>query len=151
MAWPPPSLPTNRTNATPQQNTHPADHNAQALAINDTVGYLTGTLPGEIAAASAQMSMNGGALDAAKGPLIQTWMQTYGSDVNGHITVGFQFAFASTPVAVVAMGANTDNDHRLTFISATTTGATFLARNTDGTGAASTPVTAMWIAVGRRP
>lgn len=40
MAWPPAALPTNRTNATPQQNTHPADHNALALAINDTVGKV---------------------------------------------------------------------------------------------------------------
>lgn len=40
MAWPPAALPTNRTNATPQQDTHPSDHNAIALAINDTVGKL---------------------------------------------------------------------------------------------------------------
>ena len=40
MAWPPPTLPTNRSNATPQTSTHPADHNALALAINDTVGYV---------------------------------------------------------------------------------------------------------------
>lgn len=37
MAFPPATLPTNRTNATPQQNTHPGDHNALAAAINDTV------------------------------------------------------------------------------------------------------------------
>jgi hypothetical protein len=40
MAWPPPVLPTNRTNATPQQDTHPADHNAIAQAINDTVATV---------------------------------------------------------------------------------------------------------------
>lgn len=40
MAWPPPVFPTNRTNATPQQDTHPADHNAIALAINDTVTHF---------------------------------------------------------------------------------------------------------------
>jgi hypothetical protein len=43
MAWPPPTLPTNRTNAVPQQDTHPADHNAANLAINDIVGHMTGT------------------------------------------------------------------------------------------------------------
>lgn len=37
MAFPPAPLPTNRTNATPQNNTHPADHNAISAAINDTV------------------------------------------------------------------------------------------------------------------
>lgn len=35
MAWPPPVLPTNRTNADPQQDNHPADHNAVNLAVND--------------------------------------------------------------------------------------------------------------------
>lgn len=40
MAWPPAALPTNRTNATPQNTTHPADHNAIAAAINDAVGHV---------------------------------------------------------------------------------------------------------------
>lgn len=42
MAWPPATLPTNRTNATPQLDTHAADHNAHALAINDLVDRLNG-------------------------------------------------------------------------------------------------------------
>jgi hypothetical protein len=37
MAWPPPLLPTNLSNATAQQDTHPAVHNAANLAINDLV------------------------------------------------------------------------------------------------------------------
>jgi hypothetical protein len=40
MPFPPPVLPINRTNATAQQDTHPADHNAAALAINDTVARV---------------------------------------------------------------------------------------------------------------
>jgi hypothetical protein len=40
MAWPPPTLPINRTDANPQQGTHPSDHNALALAINDTVAFV---------------------------------------------------------------------------------------------------------------
>ena len=44
MAWPPPVLPVNRTDATPQQATHPADHNAANLAINDIVTKLSGDL-----------------------------------------------------------------------------------------------------------
>lgn len=40
MAWPPAPLPTTRTNLTPQLNTHPAEHNAQNLAINDTVARV---------------------------------------------------------------------------------------------------------------
>ena len=41
MAWPPPVLPINRTNATPQLDNHVADHNAANLAINDIVAHLT--------------------------------------------------------------------------------------------------------------
>jgi hypothetical protein len=44
MAFPPPTLPTNRTNATPQIDTHPADHNAVNAAVNDTVGAVNGVL-----------------------------------------------------------------------------------------------------------
>ena len=41
MAWPPPTLPINRSDATPQQTTHPADHNAVNLAVNDLVAKVT--------------------------------------------------------------------------------------------------------------
>ena len=41
MAYPPPTLATNRTNATPQMDTHAADHNALALAVNDITKQLT--------------------------------------------------------------------------------------------------------------
>jgi hypothetical protein len=41
MSWPPPVLPTNRTNDDLQQNTHPADHNAANLAINDIVAHVS--------------------------------------------------------------------------------------------------------------
>lgn len=40
MAWPPPVLPINFTNATPQQDTHPAAHVATNQAVNDTVAKL---------------------------------------------------------------------------------------------------------------
>ena len=40
MAWPPPVLATNRTNATPQLDAHAADHNALALGLNDTVAHI---------------------------------------------------------------------------------------------------------------
>jgi len=42
MAWPPPVLPTNRQDLTPQTVTHPAEHNAENLAINDLVAKVTG-------------------------------------------------------------------------------------------------------------
>lgn len=41
MAWPPPVLPITRTNADAQKDTHPSDHNAANLAINDLVAWTT--------------------------------------------------------------------------------------------------------------
>lgn len=43
MAWPPPTLPTTRTDTTVMAGTHPADHNAANLAINDIVGWVKPT------------------------------------------------------------------------------------------------------------
>lgn len=43
MAWPPAVLPTNRTNATPQLDTHPSDHNNVNAAVNDIVAYIQAT------------------------------------------------------------------------------------------------------------
>ena len=40
MAFPPPTLATNRTNATPSTNTHPGDHNAVNAAVNDINGRV---------------------------------------------------------------------------------------------------------------
>lgn len=40
MAYPPSTLPTNRTNTTPTPDTHPADHNDVNGAINDIVAEL---------------------------------------------------------------------------------------------------------------
>lgn len=40
MAWPPPTLPTNRIDTTVMAGTHPADHNAANLAINDIVARM---------------------------------------------------------------------------------------------------------------
>lgn len=39
MAYPPPTLPIDRTNALPMQDTHPQDHNAVNQAVNDITAY----------------------------------------------------------------------------------------------------------------
>jgi hypothetical protein len=46
MAWPPPVLPINRTDATPQQTTHAADHNTLSTAVNDLVTVVKKLAPG---------------------------------------------------------------------------------------------------------
>jgi len=40
MAWPPPTLPINFTDATPQQTAHPDAHNKTNQAINDIVAHV---------------------------------------------------------------------------------------------------------------
>lgn len=63
MAWPPPTMPTTRTNTTVMTDTHPSEHNAVNLAINNIVakvpwsivtlneGYTSGTTVGTTEAA----------------------------------------------------------------------------------------------------
>jgi hypothetical protein len=46
MAWPPGPLPTNITNATPQQTTHPDLHDQTSQAVNDIVSTVSGMIPG---------------------------------------------------------------------------------------------------------
>lgn len=53
MAFPPPVLAATRTNATPQLDTHPADHNALANAANDITARM---LLSETAQARASIS-----------------------------------------------------------------------------------------------
>lgn len=56
MAWPPAGLPTNRTNATPQTNTHPADHNAVNAAMNDTVARVQAIETGAVEVTSSRFA-----------------------------------------------------------------------------------------------
>jgi hypothetical protein len=42
MAWPPPVLPINRTDATNQQTLHAGDHNAANQALNDIRAHFLG-------------------------------------------------------------------------------------------------------------
>ena len=46
MAYPPAVLRTDQTNATPQQDAHPLDHQKANQAINDVVAHLTSTAAG---------------------------------------------------------------------------------------------------------
>ena len=59
MAYPPPTLPTNRTNATPQQDVHAADHNAVNGAVNDIVAELGTNPSGFYSTLSAQFANHG--------------------------------------------------------------------------------------------
>jgi hypothetical protein len=69
MAWPPAVLPINRTNATPQLDTHAADHNAVNAAVNDTVGRIQSNesaLAGQLRAATLQAVQNGQTFSAGQ-------------------------------------------------------------------------------------
>lgn len=58
MPYPPAPLPLNRTNATPQQDNHPQDHNTISLGINDIVAEL-GPNPSGPAHATVQARLDG--------------------------------------------------------------------------------------------
>jgi hypothetical protein len=78
MAWPPPVLPINRTNALPMQDTHPQDHNAVNLAVNDTVAFL-----------QRRVGFIGALSGFSMPPSVDTflsWTQTVLDDPVGHLT-----------------------------------------------------------------
>ena len=65
MAWPPPTLTTNKTNATAQQDDHPAAHNEERLAINDLVARVKGIgAPVAMSAPGLNLPLTSGALIA---------------------------------------------------------------------------------------
>lgn len=84
MAWPPPVLPVDRTDALLQQANHPADHNAANQAINDIVAKVVGLLPV-------------GNFPVAR----KTYRGSVTTDANGDFAVVTGF----TPVAAVGVGA----------------------------------------------
>jgi len=67
MAWPPAVLATNRTNATPQTNTHPADHNAVNAAVNDTVAHVQAIDAGTVEVGLAHTANNIRSVDTPNG------------------------------------------------------------------------------------
>ena len=87
MAWPPPVLPTTRTNAMPQQDDHPALHNAANLAINDLVGYVNGKLPTTHTAVTqafpgGSFSTNPGTSGPITIPTAGLWLLSWECDMN---------------------------------------------------------------------
>lgn len=59
MAWPPPVLPINRTDALAQQANHPGDHNTTNQAVNDIVTVVRSLAPGYVAHAFAGAEQSG--------------------------------------------------------------------------------------------
>jgi hypothetical protein len=68
MAWPPPVQAINRTDATPQQTTHAADHNAHGLAINDIVAQINALLA-PVQWQARQLSVSNLVLTTTKAPV----------------------------------------------------------------------------------
>lgn len=103
MAWPPPPLPINRTNSTPQETTHPGDHNTMSQAINDTVAYFQ-SAAGQVSSSLAGNIAYDGAL------LILTRSQTITTNGFGDgdisLTTGLPSgrAFAASPLLSLVLG-----------------------------------------------
>jgi hypothetical protein len=83
--WPPPVLPINRTNATPQLDTHAADHNAVNLAVNDLVGHVQ-SIDSVVARCGAGAAQSGYSIGAVA--QVQMPWNTEGYDTDTMFTPG---------------------------------------------------------------
>ena len=113
MAYPPPTLPINRTNALPQQDTHPQDHNTANAAVNDTVARLGPNPQGTFGRAgpTVQDSMDRVVVrNIIRGVAEDGMLRVDASsvvvtgDANGIAFITFSYAFANLPIVVASMG-----------------------------------------------
>ncbi|HKV67679.1 MAG TPA: hypothetical protein VJN72_06285 [Gaiellales bacterium] len=113
MAYPPAALPVNRTNATPQTNTHPNDHNLIGQAINDVVGKLGTNPSGQLADVTTRFAFEGIASTMSGGT--DQW-STFGgfnvqagtvvgtTDASGYVVVTFPHPFPIAPIVIATNG-----------------------------------------------
>lgn len=94
MAWPPGVLSTSRSNATPQTDTHPADHNAVNGAVNDTVAHVQG-IDTQLATTNSSLASLNTEVNAIE---------------SGAITVGSATSAASATLAYKVRSVDTAND-----------------------------------------
>lgn len=112
MAWPPPVLPINRTNADAQQDTHPADHNAANLAINDLTAKVNAAAYAECAA-NALVAIPTGVWQLiigfiVVGPIIGTGIRVDNSglliDIPGLYELSFSLSFTQAGTGQRGLG-----------------------------------------------
>jgi hypothetical protein len=143
MAWPPPTLPINRTNALDQQDTHPADHNAANQAINDIVAHVTNDqVWSDIGGVNNWTNNYGFQIIAASAALT--------TDVNGGVTINFPQTFQHPPVVVLCNGDATSGLIPAIVGIPTTTYFWVKAIYHDGSIVANTGIRIPYIAVGAR-
>ena len=119
MAYPPPVLPTNRTDATPQgPGTHVADHNGANLAINDIVAHLRSavdTVVDDVPTLTTRVTALEGRMTAAETNSyiingvtkrdhlhVRSNSQVVTTDANGRIAIPFSTPMPTTVFQVVA-------------------------------------------------
>ncbi len=131
MAWPPPTLPINFTDATPQQTAHPVAHNQANQAINDIVAQLGPLIP----------------LGGFSVPRI-----VYRGNVTTDAAGNFAFATGFMPTAVIGVGAQADYPTLLVLNIADATQVAFRVFNfPSGVVAASSPVGVSYVVFGPKP
>jgi len=86
MAYPPLPLPIDRTNATPQQDVHPADHNAVNAAVNDIVAVL-GPQPMNPRRVSLRCKAGSQGYPGTNGPVMWNAIE-WDTEAGGNIGVG---------------------------------------------------------------
>jgi len=153
MAWPPGVLPINRTDATPQQTTHAADHNGANQAINDTVTKVVAH-----DAQIANLTANAGLLLGELKPFALTVAIT--TDANGMSGINFPAGtFKAGSAAPIVWAFRMDNGGPnpafwLDYMAhaASPTGFVVQASLRQGVAAlANTGVICSYIAIGVRP
>lgn len=174
MAWPPPALATNRSNATPQQDAHPQDHNAIAQAMNDLVAELGPDPSGGAANLTTKLAtLDNGvqSLDARtraqanpnhiegvdqingmRGFGISAAKATVTTNAAGEFAIYFPAGlFAAAPIVV----ANTASSSPNAIVSSVSTSATtylgHVINSHDLTPIANSPISIHYIAIGVKP
>lgn len=147
MAFPPTIPPSTRTNATPQVDNHPGDHNMISSALSDLVNHASG--------ADTQMTQicrfHGVQLSAADNKvLIQADQSVVTTSALGASAISFPEAYSLNPMVVACNGEN-GLSHVMTTFSLAPSSFQVLTRDPAGNPVANSTVHVNWIAVGVRP
>ena len=148
QAWPPPVLPTNKTNQTAQLDDHPAAHNAANAAINDLVTRASANPTGTLIGARGVSALPPGATFHIECESIICAM-----DGAGWGSFAFKNWFSGPPLVICMSGdINTIAYGHYTFVERVVNGTIFgfTAMRYDGDWVKNTNIRLNYIAIGYR-
>lgn len=162
MAWPPPTLPINFTDATAQgPGVHPNAHNALSQAINDTVAEMGpnpsgtyATVDARLAADAAHLVQNNGSgwLDQLGGVMVISNIRTgITTDQYGNFMLTFPYTFKAVPACWVWSAINPPGTYTRIYVHQTSTvSATYwlVGNSSTGGGMANANIEVGYCAIG---